>query len=83
MIYICYSNQNNSYFFLTDTYFSSDFDFLEQLIDVNIDDPEKRAFYPNETPESIINNPAMSDVTVLCKVNTFDEIESNYPELFI
>lgn len=87
MINIYYVPTENIYIFVTPEWFSSDFDSLEQLIDVNLDDPDKiylTYIYDYNCNNINVHNLEMySDLVLLCTVNSFEEIEPNYPELFI
>lgn len=85
MINIYYVPTENIYIFVTPDWFSSDFDSLEQLIDVNLDDPFKIPLAVIEIiPDMNIHKTNLySDLVLLCTVNSFEEIEPNYPELFI
>ena len=71
------------YFFLTDEYMSGDFDSIEQLIDVGLDDPDKiviqTAYSSNRTAleSSLLNEP---DVEYLFSIDNLDDIYERYPE---
>jgi len=74
--------RKEEYVFTTDKWFSSNFDSLTQLIDVGLDDTDKRELYSDEE-ERLDRMGLYKDLIYLCSVNTFEEIETKYPELFI
>jgi hypothetical protein len=71
---------NPAYFFLYEDYISSDFTFIEQLIDCGLDDPSKVKM-PFDTVLEMLTG--MSDVTLVAKVENLEDLEDQYPELFI
>ena len=89
MINLFYMRDDDVYVFTTNVWFSSDFDSIEQLADVGMDDPGKLLLDdPNYLPQT--NNPRIDltndfqDAVYLGTYETFDEITiENYPELWI
>lgn len=59
---------------------SSDFDDIQQLVDVAYDDPELRSLEPDDDADSIDE---FDDVTFLCEVESLSKLEEQFPELFI
>jgi hypothetical protein len=66
-----------TYLYTTKDWFSSDFDSLEQLMDVGLDDPDKVDNI--KADEYLISYP---DIIHLCDVDKLEDLY-NYPELFI
>lgn len=87
MIHIleCVNEYKHTYFFISPDYVSSDFDFLEQLIDVGFDDPEKVpiCIYGDNQASALDVLLACSDLSFLATVDSFDNLRDNYPELFL
>ena len=81
-IYTATTGGMRVYFFLTDKYMSDDFDSIEQLIDVGLDDPGKiviQTAYNNRThlEKCLLNEP---DVEYLFSIDNLDDINERYPE---
>ena len=76
MINIYYAPTENIYIFVTPEWFSSDFDSLEQLIDVNLDDPSKilLADIENIPDMNIHKTDLYSDLVLLCTVNSLKKL---------
>ena len=72
----------NEYIFTTDTYFSDNFDTLQQLIEVNYESSEGRYLKKDELPR-IDKHPFYSDIIYLGSVNSFEEIPQKFPEHMI
>ena len=72
------------YMFTYEHWWSSDFHSLEQLIDVGLHDPAKSFFEEDLTSlEDIISLNPDETLIHLCSVESLDDIEQHYPELFI
>ena len=67
------------YVYLSDDWVSSNFDSLQQLFDVGFDDIEKRQCLPEDYDDL----ERWDDVTFLIEVESFDDADTLYPELFI
>jgi hypothetical protein len=75
----------HAYFFVSPDYVSSNFDFLEQLSDVGLDDPNKvpiTLYYINQA-HALQDFVKYADVTLLATVDSLDDLFDNYPELFL
>jgi len=69
------------YIYITDKWFSSNFDSLEQLCEVGYDDSDKRATESNDV--DWIANEEECQLLVVADVESFEDIPYKYPELFI
>ena len=67
------------YFFTTPFWFSSNFDSLQQLIEVGLDDPDKGEI---DDSMNIHLDPLYDDCTLLCTIEEFEDLY-DYPELLI
>ena len=82
-VYVVFSEYKEPiYLFTYEHWWSSDFDSLEQLIDVGLDDPDKEPLDGHSLEDDIILN--LDETLVhLCSVESLDDIESLHPELFL
>ena len=87
MIHIleCVNEYQHTYFFISPDYVSSGFDFLDQLIDVGLDDPEKVPIiaYGDNQSSALATLLACDDLHHLATVDSFDNLFDQYPELFL
>lgn len=67
------------YFFTTPFWFSSNFDSLQQLIEVGLDDPDREQINGSM---NIHLDPLYDDCTLLCTIEEFEDLY-DYPELLI
>lgn len=74
-----------SFILTTNRWFSSDFDSLEQLIDVGLDDPGKipllKAIHQNNP--RIDQHPDFKDCKFLFQTDNLETIPLDFPEFFI
>lgn len=66
------------YIFTTSEWFSFDFDSLQQLCEVGLDDPDKVA---NDLPDRLDN--VYSDCKFLFETDNLETIPQDFPEFFI
>lgn len=87
MIHILESDisYRHAFFFISPDYVSSNFDFLEQMSDVGLDDPGKILITKHYQTQSDALQDLLSypDVTLLATVDSLDNLFDNYPELFL
>ena len=87
MIHIleCVNEYQHTYFFISPDYVSSDFDFLDQLIDVGFDDTEKVSIsmYGDDQSSALATLLICSDLYHLATVDSLDNLYDQYPELFL
>lgn len=73
------------YVYISTDYVSSDFDSLEQMSDVNFDDPSKSDIqhFGNTQSRALASFLEFDDITLLATVDSLDNLLDNYPELFL
>jgi len=89
MIYLFYFPHEDSYVYTTEEWFSSNFDSIEQLADVGLDDYDKvrlndPAHYEYPLTPRLDHSEFYTDAIYLGTYTTFEELTiENYPELWV
>ena len=70
-----------AYVYVTDYWFSSNFDSLQQLVEIGYDDPHKAELQGESRNIHLYEE--YRDLQLLADIEDFDELLTDYPELFI